>query len=321
MNTSGDSSETIPFEVIEAYTDEVKSFEISLLGKGNINDTYLIKHPPQKTFILQRINSEVFADPRVVVGNTARVSDYFTKNVDDADLVIPQTYTTLFGKNYFQDKKGGIWRGQHYIENSITFEKTVDRKMAFQVGECLATFHTAVKDMKPTSLSVVLPGFHDLPGYLRAFDAVASGYMVKNDKNVQKCCEIIERFRSMTPFLENAKKAGTLKERIIHGDPKLSNILFDKNTSEAISIIDLDTVGVGLVLYDIGDCLRSVACNVGESTFRSDILCDMELVENVLRGYFSKAKLTGNEKNAIFEAFHLITYELGIRFLSDYLLR
>jgi hypothetical protein len=98
--------------------------------------------------------------------------------------------------------------------------------------------------------------------------------------------------------------------------------LFDIETKKAISLIDLDTVKPGLIHYDIGDCLRS-GCNlIGEETQDWEkVYFDLDLCENILQGYLKTAKafLTENDYQYIFSAIRLITFELGLRFLSDYL--
>ena len=123
-------------------------------------------------------------------------------------------------------------------------------------------------------------------------------------------------------MLEDAKATGKLKLRPIHGDPKIDNIMLDKTTGKAVSIIDLDTVKPGLVHYDIGDCLRSGCNRLGEETKNwEEVSFDTEIAQFILQGYFSIAKqfLEDIDYKYIYEAIRLLALELGLRFFTDFL--
>ena len=125
--------------------------------------------------------------------------------------------------------------------------------------------------------------------------------------------------RAGAAVLEAARADGKLQPRIIHGDPKLDNVLFDSRSGQAVSLIDLDTVKPGLLHYDLGDCCRS-CCNLagegaGEATF------DLGVFRAVFRGYLLEAApiLTRDDQDYLFEAIRLLPFELGLRFLTDHL--
>ena len=122
-------------------------------------------------------------------------------------------------------------------------------------------------------------------------------------------------------MLENAKAAGELQLRPIHGDPKVNNIMLDRQ-GRAVSLIDLDTVKPGLVHYDIGDCLRSGCNRLGEETKDwRQVSFDIELAQAMLAGYLSLASdfLTEQDYQYLYDAIRLIAFELGLRFFTDYL--
>ncbi len=110
--------------------------------------------------------------------------------------------------------------------------------------------------------------------------------------------------------------------RIIHGDPKINNVMLDNQTGRAVSMIDLDTVKPGLLHYDIGDCLRS-CCNIlGEEADDFDaVRFDLGRFEAVLSGYTAAAheNLSAQDFDFLFDAIRLIPFELGLRFYTDYL--
>ncbi|HAX76424.1 MAG TPA: aminoglycoside phosphotransferase, partial [Cyanobacteria bacterium UBA11372] len=123
-------------------------------------------------------------------------------------------------------------------------------------------------------------------------------------------------------ILENAKTEGKLPLRLMHGDPKINNVMFDTATGKAVSVVDLDTVKPGLVHYDIGDCLRSGCNPAGEETADwQSVRFDTDLAQGILQGYLSVAKafLTENDYAYIYDAIRLIAFELGLRFFADHL--
>jgi Ser/Thr protein kinase RdoA (MazF antagonist) len=134
--------------------------------------------------------------------------------------------------------------------------------------------------------------------------------------------QIVEQCREWASVLEDALARGELRLRPIHGDPKINNFLIDDQTGQAVSLIDLDTVKPGLVHYDIGDCLRS-CCNVlGEETTQFDaVWFDLDLCRAILEGYLSVAAgfLDAQDVAYLYECMRLITFELGLRFFTDYL--
>ncbi|MDD5268702.1 MAG: phosphotransferase, partial [Methylococcales bacterium] len=110
-------------------------------------------------------------------------------------------------------------------------------------------------------------------------------------------------------------RQGLLSLRVIHGDPKLNNFLFDKKSKKIVSIIDLDTVKPGLVHYDIGDCLRSCCHRLETNVF------DLDTCAVILKFYLSEAGAFFSESDYhyLYAAIQLIPFELGLRFYTDYL--
>jgi Ser/Thr protein kinase RdoA (MazF antagonist) len=106
-----------------------------------------------------------------------------------------------------------------------------------------------------------------------------------------------------------------LSLRVIHGDPKLNNFLFDQDSKQIVSIIDLDTVKPGLVHYDLGDCLRSCCHRLQSNEF------DLDICAALLRSYLSEAGafFTDDDYRYLYAAIQLIPFELGLRFYTDYL--
>jgi Ser/Thr protein kinase RdoA (MazF antagonist) len=193
---------------------------------------------------------------------------------------------------------------------------------AQEVGYALGLFHRLLSDLPPEHLPDTLPGFHLTPLYLQRFDEVWAAGTPRSSPEVAYCCRVISRCRGWAAVLEDGKATGWLTLRVIHGDPKVNNVLFDQASGQAVSLIDLDTVKPGLVHYDLGDCLRS-ACNpLGEETQAwEQVRFAPEWCRAVLTGYFSQARqfFTTADHAYLFDAVRLLPFELGLRFFTDYL--
>jgi Ser/Thr protein kinase RdoA (MazF antagonist) len=305
--------------------------EIQPFGNGNINDTFLVDRPtdPKGRFVLQRINTQVFRQPQLVMQNmrilTQHVSDRLACNPLDPDCrwEVPQVLLTAQGQDHWIDPSGQFWRAISFIEDAQTFDTIQDLDHAQEMGAALGQFHHLVSDLPPELLVDTLEGFHITPRYLQIYDEV----LARQDgapcsPEVSYCLQFVGDRRGLASVLEDAKALGKLPLRTMHGDPKVNNVMFDVVTRSAISLIDLDTVKPGLVHYDIGDCLRS-ACNpLGEETDRwEQVQFETDLGEAILRGYLAASGdfLTENEHGYLYDAIRLIAFELGLRFLTDYL--
>ncbi len=315
-----DSSSTPPRQILSAYC-ATPAETISRLGEGNINDTYLVRSR-NHSFVLQRINGDVFPDPDILIENLRLLSAHLQSRRADSREQWEELrlLPTLHGTFAQRDKRGALWRAISYIENSCTLSCIETARQAEQVGEALGYFHKRVADLDSEKMQIPLPGFHQTRIYLQQYDQLGD-VPLKSSAATSFCRESIARERAGMTILEDALDRNSIRQRVVHGDPKVGNILFDKTGKESIAIIDLDTIGPGLLQHDIGDCLRSV-CNLKnrENTPEKSVF-DLELCKNVLRGYFQEAGngLALSERNFIFEGLTTITFELGLRFFTDFL--
>lgn len=298
---------------------------IQSFGSGNINDTFLVMLEESK-FVLQRINTQVFHEPKSVMQNiqlcTQHIYDRLSQKSLDRRWETPQVIYTSENQDYYIDENGSFWRALSLIENSRSHDTIQSLDHAEEIGYALGMFHSLISDLSPEQLTDTLEGFHITPLYLQQYDRVLSETTVARSIEVNYCLEFIRDRQSWAHVLENAKDSGKLTLRLMHGDPKINNILIDATTGKAVSVIDLDTVKPGLIHYDIGDCLRSGCNAVGEETQDWEtVRFEPDLCEGILRGYLTVAKtfLTEQDYLYLFDAIRLIAFELGLRFFTDYL--
>jgi Ser/Thr protein kinase RdoA (MazF antagonist) len=314
--------------ISQQFSPQRQITDIQPFGSGNINDTFLVslQEVADQSFILQRINTKVFHEPKLVMQNMRVYTNHVRDRLQDQPLErrwdIPKILPTQQGQDYWQTESGEFWRSLSFITGSQSFDVMENMEQAREVGYALGTFHHLTSDLAPERLEDTLEGFHITPRYFHQHEEVLASSNFKRSPEVDYCLKFVSDRKGLAHILEDAKAAGKLPLRTMHGDPKVNNILFDRQTQQAVSVVDLDTVKSGLVHYDIGDCLRSGCNPAGEETEQwEDIQFDAELCQGILQGYLSTARsfLTEYDYAYIYDAVRLITFELGLRFFTDYL--
>jgi Ser/Thr protein kinase RdoA (MazF antagonist) len=314
----------------QQFTLQGQVTDIREYGRGNVNDTFLVTvaAAEDRHFILQRLNTRVFRRPELVMGNLFTCTEHVRRRLARAPLSpdrrweMPRVLPARDGRNYFLDHQGSFWRALSFIEAAEAFDIIKDEAHAREVGYALGRFHNLLSDLAPDHLSDTLPGFHITPGYLRHYDEVLAHHRARPSPEVNYGLRMVAARRAWAPVLEEARAQGRLRLRPIHGDPKVNNVMVDTATGLAVGLVDLDTVKPGLVHYDIGDCLRSGCNPLGEETGDWEaVRFEPDLGRAILNGYLSLARdfLVENDYTYLYDAIRLITFELGLRFFTDYL--
>ena len=297
--------------------------EVQAYGSGNINDTFLVSmRGSAPRYILQRLNPAVFPDPQMVMANLRLVADHLRTRVQQEagpdNWQVAGVIPCRNGTDCFIDAQGFCWRMVRFIDRTRVYETVATAARAQQIGAGLGRFHRLLSDLDISRLHDTLPGFHITPHYLAEYDAVCG-----NNPRENRCCrDIIETGRATATVLEDAKAQGLLPLRVIHGDPKANNFLFDEASARVVSLVDLDTVKPGLSQYDLGDCLRSCCNPAGEEPDDpAAVAFDLDRCRAILTGYLAEAAsfLTDSDFDFMYDAVHLITFELGLRFYTDHL--
>lgn len=292
--------------------------ELAPLGQGNINDTWRVGLADGQRLVLQRLHPQVFPQPDAVMANMRLVTRHLNRTsapgIRFFDLV-----TNPEGREWFVDPTGQSWRLLTYIDNSRTLDRLESPTQAEEIGGLLGRFHLLTADLDPDALVDPLPDFHITPRYLEQYDAVQDKIR-QDDAEEVFCSRVIEELRPLAPLLERNRTR--LSRRVIHGDPKAANFLFAVSEQRAISLIDFDTVKPGLLLHDLGDCLRS-CCNPGGEgcTDPAATRFEPDYFQALMRGYLRQAcpLLAPADRELLVAAAGLIAFELGLRFFTDHL--
>jgi hypothetical protein len=319
-------------KIAHQFEPDAQILDVQQYGSGNINWTFLVSLALQSPFILQKLNTTVFCKPELVMNNICILADYVHQQLD-RDLgqnrrwLMPKVLLTKQKQNYYRADDGSFWRALSYIDNSQSFDTIQNIDHAQEIGYGLGRFHHLLDNLPTAQLADTLKGFHITPGYLQRYHQLIETRKIENPSlssspEINYCFQFISDRPNLPYILENAKALGKLKLRTIHGDPKINNIMIDCSTKQAVAMIDLDTVKPGLIHYDIGDCLRSGCNPLGEETDNwCQVSFEPSLAQAILKGYFSVAQnfLTENDYIYIYDSIRLLSFELGLRFFTDYL--
>ncbi len=300
------------------------------LGTGLINDTYLCEYKENeglRKYVFQRVNLLVFKKPKQVMKNIEIVTKHIleqmsSKGLSNAGTITPTLLYTEKGNSYFYDNTGAFWRAFHFIESGRVFDTVVDAEHAFEIGCGLGKFQSLVSDLAPQKLSIIIPGFHDTPKYLRGYDKALKDNIKNRSGLVGQEAAFVKQRRLLAPILMDLMNSGNVPLRVVHNDPKVNNIMIHTTTHKALCMLDLDTVMPGIVHFDYADCVRSAANPSGEDERDLEkVDFNMLFFEAMTSGYLQEAGrfLTREEIKALPVSIKVITFELGLRFLADYL--
>jgi len=297
---------------------------------GHINDSFILTYERSDgpaRFLLQRINESAFRRPVEVMDNIQRVTAHIAgklkaQGVADVHRRVLTLVPTHDGEPYHRDAAGGHWRLYHFIEGTRASEAVETPRQAESAGRAFGTFQRLLADFAGPRLHETIPDFHNTPLRYEALDRAVQVDSHNRAAVARAEIEAAERWRPLAGVLLDLHRAGELPERIAHNDAKISNVLLDESTDEALCIVDLDTVMPGLALYDFGDMIRSMATTAAEDeTDLSKIEVELPLFEALARGYMGTAGefLTAAERASLVIAGKVITLEQAVRFLTDFL--
>jgi Phosphotransferase enzyme family len=311
-----------PRAVAQHFSLHGEFLDAALYGSGHINDTYALTFDQGGTrvrYLLQCLNHNVFKNPVALMENVQRVTTHLqaklaTERSRRALTLIP----TRAGEPYHCDPGGNYWRCYIFIENARTYDAVQSPPQAFAAARAFGRFQMLLADLPAPRLHDTIPDFHHTPKRFQALvKAVETDPLNRAHQARAEISFAVARVDLTRVLIE----AG-LPERITHNDTKFNNVMLDDRTGEGLCVIDLDTVMPGLAVYDFGDMVRTTTSPAQEDERDlAKVTMQRPMFEALVRGYLSAAAefLTPAERQHLVVAGRLITFEIGLRFLTDFL--
>ncbi|ESU21400.1 hypothetical protein FEDK69T_24670 [Flavobacterium enshiense DK69] len=295
---------------------------VSEIGHGLINATYLITDSKtNKDYVLQKINNTVFKDVNALSHNTNSVIAFLKQS--DYPLEVSSPIPTQDNKPLFLDENNDPWRMFTYIKDSVSLTKADSPALAFEAAKAFSEFYQVMNSPSgEIKLQPVLPDFINFEKRILDYKTALAGASEERKTASASVVQFVNDHLELPNAWIELQKNGLLPKRIIHADPKISNVLFHETKREAIAVIDLDTVMEGTLLYDFGDMIRSYTnTTADESTISGQANFDPELFAAAKKGFLSSLEkvLEPIEKENLDYAAKVVVFIQAIRFLTDYL--
>lgn len=304
--------------------------QISLYGSGHINETWLARFEiglmGPLCVILQKINTGVFHEPERLMANIEGVTNWLRKKILEEGGDPERETLTLIpakdGKVFYRDEDGQYWRAYRFITDASSYDKAESAEDFRQSAVAFGRFQRRLSDYPADSLYESIPGFHDTAARLATFRKAVSDDVCGRRREVQREIDFVLSHADLAACYQRAAGNKPLPLRVTHNDTKLNNVMIDNKTHKGICVIDLDTVMPGLVMNDFGDSIRFGASTALEDERDLSIVsCSLDLFAAYAQGFMQEcaSRLTKTEKALLPDSALVMTYECGMRFLTDYL--
>lgn len=292
-------------------------------GNGHINGTFSVDVP---RLLLQEVNTNVFKNPDELMENIENVTEFLRKRIieagGDPERETLQIIRTVDGKSYYRDPENHVYRMYRFVEHTKNIVSDKSYQNLYHTGKGFGRFQKMLSEFPVDLLHETIPDFHHTPRRVEALKKAVEEDRAGRTASAASEIAFALEYAGIADVIVSGMENGEIPVRVTHNDTKIDNILFDDKTGEAVCVIDLDTVMPGSMLYDFGDALRMGASTGAEDeTDLSRVHFDTEAFRHFAKGYLEEMKddLTSTELELLPFSAKLLTYECGVRFLTDYL--
>ena len=308
-----------PDVAITHFRTSGKPISCEEFGSGHINSTYQVTTDEGCVYILQRINQYVFNDPKAVMENVGAVTEYLRGQVSDPSETLHFLQSDE-GTYYYIDDDGEFWRCYGFADG-LCLEAPESDADFYESAIAFGRFQEMLKDFPAETLHETIPLFHNTINRYRLFKEALKADKAGRAVGIQAEIAFIMDRENEAGTICRLLESGELPLRVTHNDTKLNNVLLNKNTRKAMCVLDLDTVMPGSSLYDYGDSIRFGAATAAEDEKDlSKMSLNLDLFRVYTAGYLTACPgLTDKERELLPLGAKIITLELAVRFLTDYL--
>ena len=295
-------------------------------GSGHINSTFLIALDNGEHYVLQKINTYVFKNPEKLMDNVFEVTNFIAKALENAGEDVSRGTLSFIkaknGKKFYADQNGNAWRMYKHVDNSTAYD-SVDRKgLLYEAAYAFGKFQNQLGDYPAETLYETIPDFHNTPVRYKAFEDAVKQDAVGRAQSVSEEIKILRQYADRASIITEKLDNKIIPVRVTHNDTKLNNVLIDNTSGKGICVIDLDTVMPGSLLYDFGDSVRYAANNGAEDEHDlSKVWLNLDLFKELSEGFLLGVgdAITYEEKELLPISVFILSYELALRFMTDYL--
>ncbi len=321
-------------QVVNSFQIDANNAHITVLENGHINDTFLVQGKHRSTLpnehnermVLQRINTTVFPNASILLENFRIVTRHIhlrnkAQGVSDLERRSLSSVLTTGDEDYLLTASGEVWRATKFIDRSRCLGNAENNTQLFNAGYAFGNFVRQLSSLE-THIANTIDDFHNTSKRFKDFERAVYDDKVGRASEVRKEIEFAKCREYLASYLFKLQESGAIPTRIVHNDAKISNLLFDSQRDDVLCVIDLDTVMNGVAAYDYGEIIRtSVSDSAEDQLDLAKIRVDMTRFESITDGFIRGMAdiLTSSEVESLIYGPKTMTFENGIRFLTDYL--
>lgn len=319
-------------EIIGKFRIGGELLEVRALTTGNIHKTYIakfIENGEEKKYLVQQINNYVFKNPYDVMNNIEGITSHLQKELEkngDNEHKVLQVIKTKDGKNMVvhknEEEKEEYYRVYNFIDNAVCYDTSESAEVVRNAGKAFGNFQKLLNNYPIENLAETIVDFHHTKNRLTTFEKDVEKDEANRVELVKEEIEFIINRKEVCNTIAYKLENKEIPYRVTHNDTKVNNVMMNKETGDFLAVVDLDTVMPGSVLYDYGDGVRSAAANSAEDeTDLSKVYLKKDLFEAYTDGFLSELApyMTKTEVELMGQSIRLLTLELAIRFLGDYI--
>jgi len=311
-------------DITEVFSTIGEFIDAIPFGSGHINDTYLITTSSEK-YILQKINHNIFINIEMMNQNIIKALKHLNskqKLNNDTRFKKLDIILSKDGANHYKDTNANYWRMMNFVSDSISFDVADKPEIAYEAAKAYGYFQKNLIDLDTKDFFPVIKDFHNLEMRINSFqDVVETNTLNRNQFAINEI-EFVKAHIHISIRLNDLLKNKIIPLRITHNDTKINNVLIDKNSLKGIAVIDLDTIMPGTVLFDFGDMVRTFTSPAEEDeTDLSKVDLRLDIFKALAEGYLSELRdvITDSELNNLVFGGKVMTFMIGLRFLTDFL--
>ncbi len=314
--------------LLQNFALEGQPSELVALSSGHIHHTYRLTLRTRKksqNYILQKINKTAFVDIETLMTNVARICEHAQEWSAQGKFSVlkkvPAIIRTKNGHTFVRHSDASCYRLLEFVAGSSSLELLQNDAQAYIAAKAFADFERCLIALDVASVRASIAGFHDIGAKFAALELSVRNNRAKRLESVRAEVDFVLQNRAWAAIISEALAQDKLKLRVVHGDLKINNLLWDKDLKTPLSVIDLDTCMPGTLVYDFGDLIRSACLDLPEDEITAESKLSLSRIEALVGGFIEPLtdQLSRTELELLPKAPALIALTLGARFLSDYL--
>ena len=307
--------------ICSAFGIALNGHDCMPFGNGLINQTFLLKdRHGSDDWILQQVNTAVFKRPELIAYNNYLAADHL--RIHHPGYRFMSGLRTTEGKDLFISRELGAWRVFPYFPNTVSYDGAVTPAQARSAAQQFGRLTHCLDGVYVGAFKVILPDFHDLAARFAAFQQAVAAAPPDRASAAVAAIAFFQGNATIVSEYKMAMADPEVRTRITHNDTKVNNVLFDKDTGDAVCVVDLDTLMPGKALFDLGDMIRTFISPAAEDDpDPSHAEVNEDVFAALVEGYFSEMAplMSLSERALVHWCGQMLIYEQGIRFLTDHL--